>query len=179
MNLQQKLEAHILDSKNPFKIYDLAKEYDKLENGAMGVSLYLKAADITEDKNLQYKSLIGIGLCYDRQRDRNHTSEGAFLDAAALLPERPEAHYHLCTIYEKMRAWKRCLLHANLGLATQHATTENEELLYPGTQDLEYYQALSKWSITGQQDGKQLFFNLKHKQNLKPYLLEINHTPSF
>ena len=172
MNLQQKLEAHILDSKNPFKIYDLAKEYDKLENGAMGVSLYLKAADITEDKNLQYKSLIGIGLCYDRQRDRNHTSEGAFLDAAALLPERPEAHYHLCTIYEKMRAWKRCLLHANLGLATQHVTAENEELLYPGTQDLEYYQALSKWSITGQQDGKQLFFNLKHKQNLKPYLLE-------
>ena len=82
-------------------------EYDKLENGAMGVSLYLKAADITEDKDLQYKSLIGIGLCYDRQRDRNHTSEGAFLDAAALLPERPEAHYHLCTIYEKMKSWKR------------------------------------------------------------------------
>lgn len=172
MNLQQKLETHIKDSKNPFKIYDLAKEYDRLENGAMAVSLYLKAADITEDKNLQYKSLIGIGLCYDRQRDRNHTSEGAFLDAAALLPERPEAHYHLCTIYEKMKSWKRCLLHANLGLATEHAATENEELLYPGTQDLEYYQALSKWSVTGQQDGKRLFFNLKYKQNLKPYLLE-------
>ena len=84
MNLQQKLETHVKDSKNPFKIYDLAKEYDKLENGAMAVSLYLKAADIAEDKTLQYKSLIGIALCYDRQRDRNFTTEGSLLDAAAL-----------------------------------------------------------------------------------------------
>tara|TARA_B110000902_G_scaffold234857_1_gene279764 strand:- start:341 stop:1591 length:1251 start_codon:yes stop_codon:yes gene_type:complete len=180
MNLRQKLETHIKDPKNAFKIYDLAKEYDILENGAMAVSLYLKAADISEDKNLQYKSLIGIARCYDRQRDRNYTSEGSLLDAAALIPERPEAHYHLCTIYEKMKSWKRCLLHANLGLTAAEAYAdygtaslrEQEELGFLGIQDLEYYQALAKWSITGQQDGKQLFFNLKYKQNLKPYLLE-------
>lgn len=171
MNLQQLLETHIMDPKNPEKIYDLAKEYDRLENGAMGVSLYLKAADISKDPELQYKSLIGIARCYDRQRDRNYTTEGALLDAAALLPERPEAHYHLCKVYEKMSQWKRCLLHANLGLSTEDKR-ENCELGFPGEIDLEYYQALSKWSITAQQDGKQLFFNLKHKRKLKPYLLE-------
>ncbi|MBL6911132.1 MAG: hypothetical protein ISR34_12010 [Pirellulales bacterium] len=171
MDLQQLLETHIMDPKNPLKIYNLAKEYDRLENGAMGVSLYLKTADMSKDPELQYKSLIGIARCYDRQRDRNYTTEGSLLDAAALLPNRPEAHYHLCAVYEKMNNWKKCLLHANLGLNIEDLTP-NEELGFPGKIDLEYYQALAKWSITAQQDGKQLFFNLKHKRNLRPDLLE-------
>ena len=69
MILQTVLEKHIMDPKNPELCYDLAKEYDKLENGAMAVSLYLKAADLSEDNELQYKCMIGIGRAYDRQRD--------------------------------------------------------------------------------------------------------------
>lgn len=171
MDLQQTLETHIMDPKNPYKIYDLAQVYDKMENGAMGVSLYLKAADITTDPELQYKSLIGIARCYDRQRDRNFTTEGALLDAAGLIPTRPEAHYLLCTVYEKMKKWKNCFLHANLGLNIEDLTP-NEELGFPGKIDLEYYQALAKWSITAQQDGKQLFFNLKHKRDLPERIRE-------
>ncbi len=120
-----------MDPKNPNKIYDLAKEYDRIENGAMGVSLYLKAADISTDKELQYKSLIGIARCYDRQRDRNFTTEGALLDAAALIPTRPEAHYLLCLVYEKMKKWKNCFLHAQLALNIEDLTP-NKELGFPG-----------------------------------------------
>ena len=50
--LQELLNEHCLDPKNPYKIYDLAAEYDRLDQGAMGVSLYLKAADISDDKIL-------------------------------------------------------------------------------------------------------------------------------
>ena len=75
----------------------------------MAVSLYLKAADISEDKTLQYKSLIGIARCYDRQGDRTLHTEGSLLDAAALIPERPEAHYHLCTIYDKNEILEKML----------------------------------------------------------------------
>ena len=82
--LQKLLEEHVIDSKNPYKCYDLAKEYDKLEQGAMAVSLYLKSADLSEDKKLQYKCMIGIARCYWRQRNRGFTVEGAFLDAVKL-----------------------------------------------------------------------------------------------
>jgi len=170
-NLQDVLTTHIMDPKNPVKIYNLAQCYDKIENGAMAVSLYLKTADISKDTNLQYKSLIGIARCYDRQRDRNFTTEGALLDAAALMPKRPEAHYLLCAVYEKMKKWKSCLLHANLALDIEDIVP-NEELGFPGKIDLEYFQALAKWSITAQQDGKQLFFNLKHKRKLPEHLRE-------
>lgn len=174
--LQNRLEDHILDGKNPHKCYLLAKEYDKLEQGAMAVSLYLKAADLAssefvDNKELQYKCMIGIGRCYERQRDRGFTVEGAFLDAVALLPTRPEAHYHLCKHYEGKSLWKHCLIHAELALDNPHIE-ENCELGFPGYENLLYYQALANWYISGQQNGKQLFFSLKYRNKLKPTLKE-------
>lgn len=173
--LQQLLETHVMDPKNPQKIYDLAKEYDKLEQGAMAVSLYLKAADLSssefiDDTDLQYKCMIGIARCYDRQRDRGFTVEGALLDAAALKPHRPEAHYHLCKYYEGKHYWKHLLMHAEIGLKTN--PEENCELGFPGIDWFLYYQALATWYISGQQNGKQLFFSLKYRHKLKPSLEE-------
>ena len=115
--LQELLESHVMDPKNAYKCYDLATEYDRLEQGAMGVSLYLKAADLSNDKLLQYKSMIGLALIYYRQGRRDFTVEGGLLDAVALCPERPEAHYHLCAYYEHKANWKHCLAHANTALA--------------------------------------------------------------
>jgi tetratricopeptide (TPR) repeat protein len=172
MILQTVLEKHIMDPKNPELCYDLAKEYDKLENGAMAVSLYLKAADLSEDNELQYKCMIGIGRAYDRQRDRGFTVQGAFQDAVALCPSRPEAHYLLCKHYEDVSKWKDCLMHANLALSMDPFTEENCELGYPGPVYLQYYQALASWYIAGQQNGKELLFDLKYKETLPRKLKE-------
>ena len=168
--LQQLLNDHVLDGKNPYKCYDLAKEYDRLEQGAMAVSLYLKAADLSSDPELQYKCMIGIARCYERKENRGYTVEGALLDAAALLPMRPEALYHLCKHYELKTEWKRCFFFANLALESEEDMGENCELGYPGWIHLKYYQALSKWYITGQQDAKELLFDLKYKYKLKDSL---------
>lgn len=174
MSLQTVLEKHIMDPKNDSLCYDLAKEYDKIENGAMAVSLYLKAADMSEDTFLQYKCMIGIGRCYDRQRDRGFTVEGAFQDAVALVPDTPQAHYLLAKHYEATSQWKKCLMHANLGLSVDHVDggALDEELGYPGWHYLKFLQALATWYIAGQQNGKELFFDLKYKYNLKPDLAD-------
>jgi hypothetical protein len=174
--LQELLESHVMDPKNAYKCYDLAKEYDRLEQGAMGVSLYLKAADLSNDKALQYKAMIGLTLIYYRQGRRDFTVEGGLLDAVALCPERPEAHYHLCAYYEHKAMWKHCLSHANTALAfsTQYnplhisGLTHDAvyELGYKGEDWLYYFRALSTWYITGQQVGKHLFFDLKYKFRL-------------
>jgi hypothetical protein len=167
MSLQRTLEKHIMDPKNPPLCYDLAKEYDKLENGAMAVSLYLKSADLSDDKQLQYKAMIGIGRCYDRQRDRGFTVEGAFMDAIALLPNRPEAHYLLARHYAKTTEWKKCLMHSNIGLESDDDNGKNIELGYDGWKYLKYFQALATWQIAGQQNGKELLFDLKYKYDLE------------
>jgi hypothetical protein len=160
--LQKLLNEQVLDPKNAEKVYALAQEYDRLEQGAMAVSLYLKAADLSKDKILQYKSMISIGRCYDRQGNRRYTVEGAFLDAAALLPERPEAHYLLSKFYEMGNMWKNSLMHANIGLKLS-VNSRNLDIGYPGCKALAFQAALAKWYVTGTQEGKHALFDLKFR----------------
>ena len=114
--LQELLNDHIMDPKNPDKIFKLAREYDRLEQGAMAVSLYLKTADLSDNALLQYKSLLGIAKCYWRQGNRTFTVESSLLDACGVMPELPEAHYFLSLLYAEQQKWKSSYLHARLGL---------------------------------------------------------------
>jgi hypothetical protein len=162
--LQELLNKHCMDPKNPNKIFDLAKEYDRLEQGAMAVSLYLKAADLTEDKLLQYKCMIGIGNCYWRQGNRTYTVEGAFQDAAALIPERPEAHYFLAGLCAERQLWKASYLHAKL--ARLFNVSDDIDVGYKGRKASAVQEAIAKWYITGTQEGKHALFDLKFKSVL-------------
>lgn len=163
--IQQLLNEHALDPKNPYKIFDLAKEYDRLEQGAMAISLYLKAADLCQDKLLQYKSILGIALCYDRQGNRRHTVEGTFLDAAALLPKRPEAYYFLSKFYAEGQAWKHSYYFASMGMDLDDL--DDIDVGYPGKKSMAVRQATSKWYVTGQQDAKHMLFDLKFRTILE------------
>jgi hypothetical protein len=160
--LQQLLNEHVLDPKNPEKIFNLAKEYDRLQQGAMAVSLYLKAADLSKDKLLQYKAILGIALCYDRQGNRRYTVEGAFLDAAALLPERPEAYYFLSKFHTEGQNWKGSYFFACAGLKLADPDTDIG-VNYPGKKAMAFQRAMTKWYITGSQEGKHELFNLKFR----------------
>jgi tetratricopeptide (TPR) repeat protein len=172
--LQKLLNDQVLDPKNPQKIFDLAKEYDRLGQGAMAVSLYLKAADLSKDKLLQYKSVLGIALCYDRQGNRRYTVEGALLDAAALMPDRPEAYYFLAKHYEVSSAWKQVLLYSRVGLNGKQDDLDLD-VGYPGRKALACMEAIAKWYITGTQEGKHALFDLKFRtiQN-EEYKLKID-----
>lgn len=163
MMLQKLLNEQVLDPKNPYKLYALAREYDRLEQGAMAVSLYLKAADLAKDKLLQYKSVLGIAMCYDRQGNRRYTVEGALLDAAALLPNRPEAYYLLAKHYEFSQTWKQSYLYATIGLMQPECFDSDIGVGYPGKKALAYQKALAKWYVTGTQEGKHALFDLKFK----------------
>lgn len=163
--LQELLETHILDPKNPEKLFELAKEYDRLGQGAMSVSLFLKTADLTEDRLLQYKCLCGIGLSYERQGGRTFTVEGAFLDAAALMPDRPEAHYFLARMYSEQSRHKHSLYHSNAGLKAETVLPKLDYIgdQYPGRTYMAFYNTIATWYIAGQQNGKHKLFDLKYK----------------
>ena len=156
--IQELVNEHALDPKNPHKIFELAKEYDRLFNGAMAVSLYLKAADLTDDVILQYKCMLGIGLCYDRQGHRRHTVEGALLDAVTLLPTAPDAYYFLSKFYAEGNSWKQSLFFATEGLNKEELY--DFEVGYPGRKSMAVRQAIAKWHVTGQQDGRNMLFDM-------------------
>ena len=60
---KQVLHDVIMDYDNPFKMFELAKEYDKLKQGAAAFGWYLRAADFCEgetyeEKWLQYRCML-------------------------------------------------------------------------------------------------------------------------
>ena len=172
--LQELLNEHCLDPKNTQKLFALAKEYDRLEQGAMAVSLYLKTADISEDSILQYQCMIGIARSYQRQGNRQWTVKTGYMDAIALQPHRPEAHFFIAQFLETLHEWKAMLMHINLALEWyENGGRVSDELDIPGYDGfkaLMYYQAVAIWQISGTQTGKHAFFNLKHRIDMPaPY----------
>lgn len=162
--LQELLDRHLESPKNTTKMFELAKEYDRLEQGAAAVSFYIRTADLeTKDKLLQYKCMILAGKCYDRQRGRDHTVKGIWQLAVALLPKRPEAHYFLAKLAEKNHDWRYCLIHSKLALDSVN-DYDDIDVEFPGIKELEYMIALSEWSISGTEKGRIEFFNLLYRR---------------
>jgi hypothetical protein len=166
MNLQERLNEHVLDPKNTYKMFELAREYDRLEQGAAAVSFYIRCADLeNDDKELQYKCMIYTALAYDRQRGRNYTVTGLFQHAISILPNRPEAHYYLAKHGENMQDWRMCLNHALLGLEFKDAPDIDVD--WPGEKELWYMRALGTWQISGVEHGRQMLFDLIYRRKFK------------
>lgn len=162
----------VLDYSNSYKVYELAKEYDKLEQGAAAAGFYLRAADMSpgktfEEKWLQYKSIILSAHIYERTGDRNHSVAGLLKMAIATMPERPEAYYFASKFYQLKNEWRDSLMFAKIGIACQTSQFPDNDLNYPGVEELKLLYARAKWKTDGRDDSKNLAFDLKYKHKLK------------
>ena len=83
---KQVLHDVIMDYDNPFKMFELAKEYDKLKQGAAAFGWYLRAADFCEgetyeEKELQYRCMVLGSAVFARSEARNQTVNGLIKSA--------------------------------------------------------------------------------------------------
>lgn len=168
--IQQLLHDVVLDHDNPFKLYALAKEYDKLEQGAGAATFYMRAAEWNDAETeeeiwVQYKSLILMALVYHREKNRDMTVRGLMMHAITVLPNRPEAYY----IYSKWLAdrheWRDALMISTQGLncADINELPKDSDLDYPGKWGLEFVYAISRWKTDGSDPSRNLIFDFKYK----------------
>ena len=162
----------VMDFENPFKIFKLAQEYDRLEQGAAAFSFYLRAADMAEGKIfherwVQYKSMILGSHIFDRSKDRDHTTEGLLKIAIETMPERPEAYYFMAKFKAGRNDWRESMMYSKMGLLniTNEVAPDND-LEYPGHHMLELLYARAKWKTDGRDSSKNLVFDLKYKNKL-------------
>lgn len=172
MNL---LNAVVLDYTNPEKIYELAREYDRLEQGAGAFSWYLRAADMSEGKTweerwIQYKSMILSSFIYDRSGNRDHTTEGLLKIAIETMPERPEAYYFLSKFKQVRNDWRESMMYANIAINLIESGTVEEapdnDVGYPGNNALRILYARAKWKTDGRDTSKNIIFDIKYKRHL-------------
>lgn len=172
MNL---LNDVVLDYTNPEKIYNLAREYDSLEQGSAAFSFYLRAADMSSgetyyDKWLQYKCLILSAFIYDRNLNRGHSVVGLLKMAIETMPDRPEAYYFLAKYFQGKHEWRDSMMLSKIGIECTEYKDMDDDLNYPGIEALKLLYARAKWKSDGRDDSKNLAFDLKYKNTLTPDL---------
>lgn len=168
--IQQLLNDVVLDHQNPFKLYALAREYDKLEQGAAAATFYMRAAEYNNEETfeelwVQYKSLIFMALVYHREGNRDITARGLFQHAIAVLPDRPEGYFIFSKWLADRHDWRDALMFASQGLALADKEEVDNDLEYPGRWGLEFIYAISKWKTDGSDQSKNLLFDFKYKTN--------------
>ena len=170
----QLLHDVILDYNNPDKIYKLAREYDRLQQGSGAFGFYLRAADMSpgntfKEKWLQYKCMILSAAIYERNENRNQSVEGLLKLAIDTLPDMPEAYYFLAKVKAKNNDWRESLMYSKIGMnfaeGIESAALDND-LEYPGDNALSLLYAKSKWKTDGRDSSKNLAFDLKYRQKL-------------
>ena len=166
----------VLDYSNSEKIYKLAREYDRLEQGSAAFSYYLRAADMSpgktfEEKFLQYKCMIRSSFIYERNGNRDHSVEGLLKIAIETLPNRPEAYYFLGKFKQRKNDWREAMMYAKIGISFIDDTSSEEsdsDLNYPGHAALKLLYARAKWKTDGRDESKNLAFDLKYRNILTP-----------
>ena len=167
----------VLDYSNPDKIYKLAREYDRLQQGSAAFGFYLRAADMSPGKNwdekwLQYKCMILSAFIYERNGGRDHSVEGLLKIAIETMPERPEAYYFLSNFRQQKDEWRDSMMYASIGIANiENGTLEDakdNDVGYPGHEALKLLYARAKWKTDGRDESKNLAFDLKYKNKLTP-----------
>jgi len=148
-NLEKALQLFIQYPGDPRVNFLLGYEYDTRGQIAAALSLYLRTAETTSSKDLQYECLLRNFLNLSKQKGRAHSATGQLYHAMALLPRRPEAHFLLSRFYERNQKWQEAYTAASVGL--EFINEEIPKLVtdveYPGPYALYFQKAISAWWI--------------------------------
>jgi tetratricopeptide (TPR) repeat protein len=177
-NIQNLLNNFIIDPQNPENNYNLAIYYENIGQTASALSYYLRTAERSQDKVLQYECLLRASICFDKQGSRNFTVKGLLQNAISILPKRPEAYYLLAKFYSqenKDGCWNDCYLISTIAESIVEIENEplNNSVSYPGFYGILYYKAISSWWCGLCGESKKLFTKLLIDYDLSENEIEI------
>lgn len=141
--------------------FEVAQEYFKQKQYAAAFSFYLRTAESTDDKNLQYYCLLQCGRCFEIPGNRKHSVMTLYKHALHILPDRPEAYYFLSKIYERHSDWYDSYTFAHLGLQKPQINDKFSNYLdYKGIYFLIFQKAVAAWHIGKGQESRYLLQDL-------------------
>lgn len=163
------LENLIVDlSHDPFNAklnFDVAVEYEHLNQTASAVSFYLRCAEYGMDTHPEYAytSLLKLAKCFDDQNDRINTVSNCLLQAIAFLPYRREGYFLLSRFYERTQQWQECYTFAQMGLRQYAMPTLPVDVDYKGEYCLRFEAAVSAYWLGRKKESLKLFTELSYE----------------
>jgi tetratricopeptide (TPR) repeat protein len=158
--------------------YNLATYYENIGQTASAVSYYLRTAERSQDKVLQYECLLRASICFDKQGSRNFTVKGLLQNAISIIPKRPEAYYLLAKFYSqenKDGCWNDCYLISTIAesIVDKDCKELNNNVSYLGFHNILYYKAISSWWCGLCSESKKIFTKLLIDYDLSENEIEI------
>lgn len=143
--------------------FELAETYYYEKQYAIALTFYLKIAEISSDKDLQYYCLLRCANCFEIAGNRKHSVMMLYKHAINLLPNRPEAHYYLSRLYEHHSDWIDAYTCAQTAC---NATPKNDiytnKLNYPTEYGPKFQKAIASWHIGRGEESRSLLIELKN-----------------
>jgi len=140
------LDTFIQNPKVDDSNFDLAIWYHDTGHTAAAISFYIRTAERTSDRLLQYECLLRASMCFNAQGSRGNSVKGLLQHAVALFPERPEAYFFLSRYYEQEGEWFDSYTLASIGVNTSDDHPQlRTDVGYPGKFGTIFEKAVSAW----------------------------------
>jgi tetratricopeptide (TPR) repeat protein len=162
MNLNIELNNFIESPKTPILNFNLAIAYESIGQVTSAYSYFLRTAELSNDNDLVYESLLQCGLCLSKQINHKKSERGMYLHAIALEPNRPEAYFLLSQFYENSDDWFGAYTMSMIGLSTTQDIRTLSNVNYPGRYGLVFQKAVTSWWIGRHDESKDLFYKLSN-----------------
>jgi len=163
------------DPFNPRLNFDVAVEYERLNQTASAVSFYLRCAEYGKDtaSDYVYASLLKLAKCFDDQNDRQHTVSNCLLQAIAYLPHRREGYFLMSRFHERLGNWQECYTFAQIGLR-QHKMPDLPAFVeYYDEYCLRFEVAVSAYWIGRKDESLKLFRELANEMISYEYEIAV------
>ena len=182
--LEEELNNYILNPRDANINFNLGNIYFEINQYASAMSYYLRCAEISDDKELVYESLLSSWLCIKNVKDRPIFERGQLMTIIAQSPDRPEAYYFICNWLEihgeksynsNEEKFHQMYLYACIGVSN---ILFDKDFLnfkeYPGYYGLMFYKAFSAWQIGKIKESEDIFVDLFNNHivndNFKSYI---------
>lgn len=172
------INRYVQNPSDPETNFDLGVFYEDMGQTASALSYYLRTAERTQNRLLQFECMVRASMCFERQGCRNYTVKGLLQHALSLQPHRPEAYYLLSRLYEREKVWQDSYMIASVGDQVASKSLVDDEPLrtkvdYPGDYGLSFQKAVSSWWCGLCDESRDLFRHV-----LMNYSLDSSHMKS-
>ena len=162
-SLNELLYKFIDDPEDPINNFNLAVHYHSIGQTASALSYYLRTAERSDEKRMQYQCLLSAANCFKSQGTRNFTVKSLLQNALTTYPERPEAYYLLGNFYLKESNHHEAYLLFSIGEGICKGNQEplDIDVEYPGFYSLVMGKAEAAYPCGLCDESRKLFFKLK------------------
>lgn len=176
MSIKNNLLKYIENPNDPKNMFDLGVTYFNEGQTAMSISMFLKCAEHSDNTDIVYESLLKVAQSLKKQKRRNYSELGVYLQALNVDSNRPEAYFLISQLYERLGDWLNAYTYANIGTKFDpyHKVTKTHIDYQPLYGNL-FQKAVTSWWIGNVSESAELFYKLadEYGHHLTPHYKKL------